>query len=158
MLQGFKRNFKPLEILTDEQLEAIHRGTLDILETTGIVVEHDRALKLFADHGCKVDFGKNRVRIPGWLVEDSLRKCPSSFPLRARVVAVVPSSKVFSSTGIVTLDFHIRITEVYFYNIAFVILDIDRKLLRTTRCTKRIVQSNFLTLIFCCFVNQLFIH
>ena len=84
MLKGFTRKFRPLEILTDEQVQAIHRGTLNVLETTGVRVEHDKALALFAEHGCKVDFDKKRVRIPGWLVEESLRKCPSSFPLRAR--------------------------------------------------------------------------
>ena len=84
MLKGFTRKFKPLEILTKEEVEAIHRGTLDVLETTGVRVEHDRALKLFADHGCKVDFDKKRVRIPGYLVEDCLRKCPSSFTVKAR--------------------------------------------------------------------------
>jgi len=84
MLKGFTRNFKPLEILTDEQVQAIHRGTLDVLETTGVRVEHDRALQLFADHGCKVDLKEKRVRIPGYLVEDCLRKCPSSFAVKAR--------------------------------------------------------------------------
>lgn len=84
MLKGFTRNFKPLEILTEEQIEVIHRGTLDVLETTGIRVEHNRALKLFADHDCKVDFGEKRVRIPGWLVEECLRKTPSSFTVKAR--------------------------------------------------------------------------
>ena len=67
MLKGFTRKFKPLEILTEEQLRFIHRGTLDVLETTGVRVEHDRALQLFADHGCKVDFKEKRVRIPGYL-------------------------------------------------------------------------------------------
>ena len=83
-MKGFTRKFKPLEILTEEQVEAIHRGTLNVLETTGVRVEHDRALALFADHGCKVDFKEKRVRIPGWLVEESLRRCPSSFPIRTR--------------------------------------------------------------------------
>jgi len=84
MLKGFTRKFKPLEVLTDEQVATIHRGTLNVLETTGVRVEYDKALNLFADHGCKVDFDEKRVRIPGWLVEESLRKCPSSFPVRAR--------------------------------------------------------------------------
>ncbi|MFC1908083.1 trimethylamine methyltransferase family protein [Chloroflexota bacterium] len=84
MLKGFTRKFKPLEILSKEEVEAIHRGTLDVLETAGVRIEHDRALELFAGHGCKVDFGKKRVRIPGSLVEDCLRKCPSSFALKAR--------------------------------------------------------------------------
>ncbi len=84
MLKGFTRNIKPLEILTEEQLQAIHRGTLDVLETTGVRVEHDRALDLLAGHGCKVDLKEKRVRIPGYLVEECLRKCPSSFSLKAR--------------------------------------------------------------------------
>ena len=84
MLKGFTRNFKPLEILTEEQMQAIHRGTLDVLETTGVRIEHDKALELFADNGCKVDLKEKRVRIPGYLVEDCLRKCPSSFTVKAR--------------------------------------------------------------------------
>lgn len=84
MLKGFNRNLKPLEMLTDEALAAIHKGTLDVLETTGVTFEHDETLQLFADHGCPVDFNKKRVRIPGWLVEDSLRRVPSSFALKAR--------------------------------------------------------------------------
>ena len=81
---GFVRNFKPLEIMTEEQVEAIHRGTLDVLETTGVRFESKRALELFAKNGCKVDFEDRRVRIPPGLVEQSLRQCPSSFQLRAR--------------------------------------------------------------------------
>jgi trimethylamine--corrinoid protein Co-methyltransferase len=84
MIKGFTRKFKPLEVLTEEELEAIHRGALDVLETTGVRVEHDRALKLFAHHGCNVDFEERRVRIPSWLVEECLRKCPSHFKYKAR--------------------------------------------------------------------------
>jgi trimethylamine:corrinoid methyltransferase-like protein len=29
--KGFVRNFKPLDILTEEQVEQIHRGALDVL-------------------------------------------------------------------------------------------------------------------------------
>ncbi len=43
-MKGFTRNFKPLEILTEEQVEAIHHGALDVLESTGVGVEHDREL------------------------------------------------------------------------------------------------------------------
>ena len=49
MLRGFTRKFKPLEILTEEEVQAIHRGTLDVPETTGVRIEPDRALKLMAD-------------------------------------------------------------------------------------------------------------
>jgi len=84
MLKGFTRRFKALEVVTEEELDAIHRGALDVLETTGVRVEHDRALKLFAKNDCQVDFEEKRVRIPPWLVEDCLRKCPSSYLAKAR--------------------------------------------------------------------------
>jgi len=83
-MEGFTRKYKPLEVLSEEELEAIHRGALDILETTGVGIEHDRALKLFADHGCRVDYEEKRARIPSWLVEECLRKCPSHCKFEAR--------------------------------------------------------------------------
>ena len=84
MLKGFTRIFKPLEILNEEQIEAIHAGTLDVLRRTGIRFESEKALKLFEKNGCKVDYSNNRVRFPEGLVEDCLRKCPSSFHVKAR--------------------------------------------------------------------------
>jgi len=83
-MKGFTRNFKPLEILTEEQVEAIHRGTLNVLEKSGVKFEHKRALKLFEQNGCKVDYDEMRVKIPSGLVEECLRKAPSSFCIKAR--------------------------------------------------------------------------
>lgn len=80
--KGYVRNFKPLQILTEEQMEEIHRGSLEVLEHTGVRFESERALKLFAKHGCKVDFEERRVRFPPGLVEECLRRCPSSFRLK----------------------------------------------------------------------------
>jgi len=82
--RGLLRNFKPLTILTNEQVESIHSGTLHVLAKTGLRIEHERALKLFEQNDCKVDYSDNRVRIPPALVEASLRRCPSSFIVRAR--------------------------------------------------------------------------
>jgi trimethylamine--corrinoid protein Co-methyltransferase len=84
MLKGFTRKFKPLEILTEEQIEAIHRGTLDVLFQTGVRIEHKRSLDLLEKNGCWVDHDKMIVRFPPGLVEECLRKCPSSFRIRAR--------------------------------------------------------------------------
>ena len=47
MLKGFTRAFKPLEILTEDQVEAIHRGTLDVLSETGVRFDSDWALNFF---------------------------------------------------------------------------------------------------------------
>ena len=83
-MKGYSLKIKPLQILRDEQVEKIHQGTLEILEETGIRIEHDRALELFADSGCKVNFKDKRVRIPGYLVEECLNKAPSSYIVKAR--------------------------------------------------------------------------
>jgi len=83
-LKGISRKIKPFQILRDEQVEAIHRATLEVLEVTGVRIENKRALKIFKDAGCQVNDDNMRVRIPGALVEECLRKCPSAFHLSAR--------------------------------------------------------------------------
>jgi trimethylamine:corrinoid methyltransferase-like protein len=60
MLKGFTRNIPAFKILSEEQLEAIHRGTLDILQETGISVYNERALKVFKKAGCSADFETKR--------------------------------------------------------------------------------------------------
>ena len=83
-LRGYTRNFKPLEMLTEEQIQAIHRGTLEVLWVTGVGVEYERALKLFKKNDCRVDYDEKWIRIPPGLVEDCLRRCPSSFHVKAQ--------------------------------------------------------------------------
>jgi trimethylamine--corrinoid protein Co-methyltransferase len=83
-LKGFTRNIPPLNILTEEQVEAIHRATLDVLENTGIRFESEKALQIFEKNECMVDFEDKRVRFPSFIVEQMLRKCPSSFTMRSR--------------------------------------------------------------------------
>jgi trimethylamine--corrinoid protein Co-methyltransferase len=80
---GFVRNFKPLELLTEGQVEQIHRGALDILEKTGVTVESKRALKIYEKGGCKVDYEDNRVRFPPELAVLSIRQCPATFHMKA---------------------------------------------------------------------------
>jgi len=65
-------------------LELFHRSALEVLETTGVRVEHDGALKLFAASGCDVNFAEKLVKIPVYIIEEALRKCPSSFKIKAR--------------------------------------------------------------------------
>jgi len=83
-MKGFTRRIKPIEILNDEQFESIHRGTLDVLENVGMRIEHKKALSLLEKNGCHVDHSSRRVKFPPGLVEECLRKAPSSFRVRAR--------------------------------------------------------------------------
>jgi trimethylamine---corrinoid protein Co-methyltransferase len=82
--KGFTRNIKPIEILNEEQLQSIHSNTLNVLESTGIRFESEKILKFFQKNGCNVDFLENRVRFPSYIVEECIRKCPSSFTMKSR--------------------------------------------------------------------------
>ncbi len=75
---------QPINVLRDEELEMVQGAMLEILERTGIVFQHEKALDVLADAGCKVDREEMRVRIPPYLVEESLRMCPSRVTLKAR--------------------------------------------------------------------------
>ena len=85
MRKGFIRKFEPLRILTDSQVEYIHSATLGVLEKTGVKLESDRILKLLKGSGCKVDFETRVVKFPPYLVEESIRRTPSSFSVKARI-------------------------------------------------------------------------
>lgn len=84
MQKGFKRNFEPIKILTESQVELIHTASLQVLDEVGFNYESDKALKLLEEHGCRVDYETKIAKIPPSLVEESIRKTPSSFYLRAR--------------------------------------------------------------------------
>src|SRR4030067_1429974 len=83
-MKGFIRKFKPLEILTEEQFQSIHKATLDVLQNVGIRIEHKRALKLLESNDCQVNYENMRAKFPPGLVEECLQKCPSSFRVKAR--------------------------------------------------------------------------
>jgi trimethylamine--corrinoid protein Co-methyltransferase len=107
--KGLVRNFKPLEILTEEQVEQIHRGALDVLEVTGVRVDSERALKIYEKGGCVVDYEDHRVRFPPGLVVQCIRQCPTSFHMKAldpKNDLIVGGNTVYSSlfAGMRTVD------------------------------------------------------
>lgn len=83
-LKGFIRNFKPLELLTEEKIESIHRGILTILQETGIRFDSKKVLKLFEKNDCIIDYDNMRVKFPPGLIEECLRKAPSIFHFKSR--------------------------------------------------------------------------
>jgi trimethylamine--corrinoid protein Co-methyltransferase len=78
-IRGLKGGF--LKFLSDSDLDAIHFATLEILNETGIEMEYKPALEIFKDHGAKVDFKNNRVKINEDLLKKGLSSAPSSFTL-----------------------------------------------------------------------------
>ena len=73
-----------LNILTDDEVEQIHLGTLEVLDQTGIYVEDEKALDCFEEGGANVDRDSKVVKIPPYIVEESIRSAPSKVILAGR--------------------------------------------------------------------------
>lgn len=73
-----------LNVFTESELSDIHLASLEVLERTGVFVEADEALDIFADGGCDVDRESHIVCLPPYVVEDALRSAPSKFVLCGR--------------------------------------------------------------------------
>lgn len=73
-----------LSMFSDDELRMIHRGTLVVLERTGIWVELDEALDIFSDGGCAVDRYSHIVKIPPHIVEDCIASAPEAVVLCGR--------------------------------------------------------------------------
>lgn len=70
-------------LLTEDQIEAFHRATLEILDTRGVMVQHEEGQQLLADAGCRRLDGEE-FSIPGWLVEECIRSAPSRLTIYDR--------------------------------------------------------------------------
>lgn len=70
-------------VLSDDQIEEIYLGALEVLERTGVKIYQDRALALLREAGCHVSEG-NRVRIPPALVKEALLSAPSRIGIASR--------------------------------------------------------------------------
>lgn len=82
---GSRRNASlSFSVFSDDELQDIHLGTLEVLERTGVFVEDEAALDTFADGGARVDRAAKIVRLPPHVVEDAIRSAPSKIVLCGR--------------------------------------------------------------------------
>jgi trimethylamine---corrinoid protein Co-methyltransferase len=95
--------FQPLEVLSADQVEEIHRASLRILAEVGVEVLGDRAIDRLAAAGATVDRETRRVRLDPGLVEERIATAPAEFTLHARNperdVVLGGRHLVFSSVG-----------------------------------------------------------
>ncbi len=75
---------KPVEVLTEEQIERIHEASLDVLEETGIEVLSDAAWDVLARGGVDLDPETRRARFDRGLVVEAIARAPAQFTLHAR--------------------------------------------------------------------------
>jgi len=76
--------YDPIEVLSSDQVEAIHDAGLGILEEIGMRVLDPKARGLLANAGADLDEGAMRVRFDRALVEELVAKAPEEFTLSAR--------------------------------------------------------------------------
>ncbi len=73
----------PTAIVSDDELEAIHRASLRVLAETGIDFLHPEALRLLAEAGASVD--GERVRFDPEMIAEYMAHIPSEFTLHGRL-------------------------------------------------------------------------
>jgi trimethylamine--corrinoid protein Co-methyltransferase len=76
--------YNPIEVLSEEQIEAICETAYRILEEVGMDILHEGAKKLLKAAGADVEPGSDRVRFDRGLIDEALARAPSQVTLHAR--------------------------------------------------------------------------
>ncbi|PSH65981.1 trimethylamine methyltransferase family protein [Phyllobacterium sophorae] len=76
--------FAPTKIVSDDELESIHNGSLRVLEEIGVDVLHDGAREIMKRAGADVTPGTMRVHFDKDMILEYVSHAPSEFTLRAR--------------------------------------------------------------------------
>jgi trimethylamine---corrinoid protein Co-methyltransferase len=79
-----RRRFSPIEIISRDELEAIHLASLTILEEIGMDFLDSEARRLLKAAGCDVREGSERVRFDRAFIAERIATVPASFTLHAR--------------------------------------------------------------------------
>jgi trimethylamine--corrinoid protein Co-methyltransferase len=91
----------PFEIASADQIEAIHRASLDVLARFGMEILHEPSRALLAREGCRIE--GVRVFFDPEMVEAKVALAPAEFTLHARnparSVAMKPGNTVVCAVG-----------------------------------------------------------
>ncbi len=72
------------QLLTVKEVSGIHDASEEILESVGLIVRNEKARKIFAEHGCRVDNELSSVKIPRKTVEEYRKLFVPTFTFRGR--------------------------------------------------------------------------
>ena len=73
-----------ISFLSEDEVEALHNASLEVLGNTGIKVLSKKALDILKEAGAKVDYEKHLATIPRYVVEESLKRAPKTIKYSAR--------------------------------------------------------------------------
>ena len=77
-----KRSFKPMELVSVDEVEAIHLASLKVLSEIGMDFMLPEAREMWRKAGAKIE--GERVRFDPAMIEEIMKTCPSEFMLHAR--------------------------------------------------------------------------
>ena len=103
-----------LQFLSTGQLDHLQEATLAILENAGVRFPSEKALKILADHGARVDRTTQIVKFPRDLVMKAMSTVPRYFSMGARDPFYdlnLDDKNTFFTTdgcGVETIDFETR--------------------------------------------------
>lgn len=99
--QELNNPFKPMELISADQVEYIHNASLKILNQIGIQVDSPVALKLLSSIGAKINKSTKNVKLDPALVNEMLDGIPTEFTIHARnpkkTVKVGGNSMIFAT-------------------------------------------------------------
>jgi trimethylamine--corrinoid protein Co-methyltransferase len=79
-----ERITQPVDLITADELEAIHNASLTVLETIGVEVLHDGAREMMKAAGAEAPAGSQNVRFDRAMIETLIASCPPQVTLHAR--------------------------------------------------------------------------
>ncbi len=80
----FRRTVKPVDLISADEVEAIHGAALDILERVGVRCPVSEAQNLFRRAGARIDASRNLVRVGREIIDAALATTPSHVTLIPR--------------------------------------------------------------------------
>lgn len=79
-----RNHLRPIEVLSDDQVEAIHQASLQVLAELGLRITDLEARAVLREAGAEVDEASEEVRFPPGMIEEHMARVPAQFTIRAR--------------------------------------------------------------------------
>src|SRR4051812_20226273 len=74
-----ENRYPPIQLLSGDEIEWIHRASLRLLQEVGMEVLHEESRRVLKSAGAEVDETNQRVRFDPALIETHVAKAPSQF-------------------------------------------------------------------------------
>jgi trimethylamine--corrinoid protein Co-methyltransferase len=72
---------KPIEVLSNQEIQDIHSASMELLETVGISIDDKNVQALFLKNGAEINKASGFIRIPESMIKNQLKNVPKAFKL-----------------------------------------------------------------------------